>query len=354
MKITPAFLKKNQAPASLIGWYLTQDTTDAARLLDVAVASEDAVIQSHANWLLSHLFNRRQKVQYILFAAELVLDLQEQRYLDDKKTRELIGKAKQYLRDPDITFEEDHVKYSTLAKYMVCGMRTTEEFYAAEAAFNTAAYAASLTGKEQVSTMSKILQYGLKLFNTTRGVTMKVHLKLLEKYRAPAALIDWYRAQRTRDIEVLFNNAVASEDLETVSHVNGLLIMLHSKEQRLKYVVFIYELLVDHLEYCYVKEPKFRKALEALKQYVAAPSNKKRLAWADASHDVYVICSIAHDFANAYANSAIKDMVGSIFSDTYYVAATAARYVDHAVGNTPHTMIKIMKYSKELLNSTKV
>ena len=55
---------------------------------------------SDANWLIVRLMNKKQKVQYAIFAAEQVLDIFETKHPDNTKPREAIGTAKKWLRDP--------------------------------------------------------------------------------------------------------------------------------------------------------------------------------------------------------------------------------------------------------------
>lgn len=55
-----------------------------------------------ANWLITKYMNRKQNVQYAIFAAELVIDIFEEEYPEDKRPRETIRTAKKYLKNSSI------------------------------------------------------------------------------------------------------------------------------------------------------------------------------------------------------------------------------------------------------------
>ncbi|MFN2236780.1 MAG: putative immunity protein, partial [Anaerolineales bacterium] len=53
-----------------------------------------------ANWLLVRCLNKKQAVQYAVFAAELSLPLFEAKYPDDDRPRKAIECAKAYVKKP--------------------------------------------------------------------------------------------------------------------------------------------------------------------------------------------------------------------------------------------------------------
>ena len=55
---------------------------------------------SDANWLITHYMNKRQKVQYAVFAAEQVLHIFEDKHPDDDRPRKAIEAAKNYIKNP--------------------------------------------------------------------------------------------------------------------------------------------------------------------------------------------------------------------------------------------------------------
>jgi hypothetical protein len=52
------------------------------------------------NWLICRLMNKKQSVQYAIFAAEQVIDIYEGKYPNDKRPRNAIEAAKAYLKNP--------------------------------------------------------------------------------------------------------------------------------------------------------------------------------------------------------------------------------------------------------------
>ena len=53
-----------------------------------------------SNWLISRLFNKKQKIQYAIYAAEQVIDIYENKYLNDNRPRKAIEAAKNYFKKP--------------------------------------------------------------------------------------------------------------------------------------------------------------------------------------------------------------------------------------------------------------
>ena len=90
-----------------------------------------------ANWLIVRLMNRKQKVQYAIFAAELVIDIYEKKYPDNDKPKKAIEAAKAYLKNPSKKTKSDASNAANAAAYAAANV-------AADAAANVAAYAANV------------------------------------------------------------------------------------------------------------------------------------------------------------------------------------------------------------------
>ena len=82
-----------------------------------------------ANWLLTRVFNREQKIQYAVFAAEQAIDIYEKKYPTDKRPRAAIEAAKKCITD----------KSAAAAAYAAAAAAA----YAADAAYAAAAAAAA-------------------------------------------------------------------------------------------------------------------------------------------------------------------------------------------------------------------
>jgi hypothetical protein len=90
MKITEQKLKELNACQSGIDWFNKQKTTNPKKLFNAALKEYK---YGDINWVLTHLMNKKQKVTYAIFAAELVIDIFESKYPNDKT-------AKAYLKNP--------------------------------------------------------------------------------------------------------------------------------------------------------------------------------------------------------------------------------------------------------------
>jgi hypothetical protein len=53
-----------------------------------------------ANWLLVRVLPHAKQIRYAIFAAEMVLDVFERAYPNDKRPREAIDAAKKYVKRP--------------------------------------------------------------------------------------------------------------------------------------------------------------------------------------------------------------------------------------------------------------
>jgi len=95
------------------------------------------------NWLICRIMNKKQAVQYAIFAAEQVIDIYEGKYPNDKRPRNAIEAAKAYLKNPS----------------------KKTKAYAADAAGYAAADAAGAyaAGAERRKMKAKILKYGIRL-----------------------------------------------------------------------------------------------------------------------------------------------------------------------------------------------
>ena len=115
---------------------------------------------SDANWLIVRVMNKKQKVQYAVFAAELVLPIFERKYPDDKRPRTAIEAAKNYIKKP---CEETKNAAGAAAYGADADAYAAAAAYGAAAAY-AAAYGAGYAGyaaKEEAQI--KIIENGLKI-----------------------------------------------------------------------------------------------------------------------------------------------------------------------------------------------
>jgi len=153
MRITQKWIDKHQPCKEAIEWW-DHRWSDSFKILDNLI-QEDKF--SWANWFVVRLMNHKQKIRYAIYDAEQVIDIYEKKYPDDKRPRQAIKAAKNYLKNPskknkDAANAAAHAANATA----YAAYAAVYAVYAANAA-NAAAYAAYAAMKK------KILKYGIKI-----------------------------------------------------------------------------------------------------------------------------------------------------------------------------------------------
>jgi hypothetical protein len=87
MKVTEKYLTEINACPSGIDWFKSQTETDAVALVKKLIAQDKL---GWANWLICRIFNKKQNVQYAIYAAKLVLHIFEEKYPNDNRLRAAI------------------------------------------------------------------------------------------------------------------------------------------------------------------------------------------------------------------------------------------------------------------------
>lgn len=96
-EITEQKLKELCACQEGIDWFLAwQGQKDLKSVLYALIDSDHAI---WANWLMVRHLNKKQKVQYAIFAAEQVLYIFEARHPNDDRPRKAIEATKAYIED---------------------------------------------------------------------------------------------------------------------------------------------------------------------------------------------------------------------------------------------------------------
>ena len=157
MKITVEFLKEKNACSGGLEWFEANfKEISHADLINRLIESKEKEKLQWANWLLSKLFDRKQKIQYAIFAAEQVIDIYEKKYPYNKQPREAIEVAKKVLKNDTQENRAKAYAAADAADAAYAAAYAANAAYAAYAAYAAAnaAYAADL--KE---TRIKILNY---------------------------------------------------------------------------------------------------------------------------------------------------------------------------------------------------
>ena len=150
--ITKEFLEKHNACSSGMSWVTENKLIGLApkEFIDTLMSNDKF---DWANWLIVRLMNKKQKVQYAIFAAEQVLYIFEKKYPGDLRPRKAIEAAKEYLTHPFI--KTKRAAYATAAADAVDAAYAAADaayavtdavdaaYAAAYAAYAAAAYAAA-------------------------------------------------------------------------------------------------------------------------------------------------------------------------------------------------------------------
>ncbi len=153
MIITKNWLKEQRACKEGCEWALKNAPNAEGE--DAVKALIKAGKIDWANWLVVRLMTHKQKVQYAIYAAKQVIGIYEKKYPDDKRPREAIEAAKNYLKNPC------HKTKNTAT----AAANAAADAYAANAA-NAAAYAAAYAAYAVANAgalKTKIIEYGLMI-----------------------------------------------------------------------------------------------------------------------------------------------------------------------------------------------
>ena len=151
---------------SLEEWHKETDHNTFATLNRLVSKNPD-----WGNWLICRLMNKKQAVQYAIFAAEQVIDIYEGKYPNDKRPRNAIEAAKAYLKNPSKKTKAaaEAAAYATAAAFAAdaaghaaCAAAYTAYAAADAAAYGYAAYTAYAAAKRR-KMQAKILKYGIGL-----------------------------------------------------------------------------------------------------------------------------------------------------------------------------------------------
>jgi len=94
MKKRSKITKKQDACIDGYKWVLRRKSDGAKETLEALLKHNP----EWANWTVARLLNRKQKIQYAVFAAEQVLDLFEKKHPNDNRPRLAINAAKAVIK----------------------------------------------------------------------------------------------------------------------------------------------------------------------------------------------------------------------------------------------------------------
>lgn len=94
MRVTKEWLKEKEACTEGIEWFLSQTETDGIAVVRSLISAGK---KEWANWTITRILDRKQKIKYAIFAAEQVLGIFEKKNPDDKRPRLAIDAARAVL-----------------------------------------------------------------------------------------------------------------------------------------------------------------------------------------------------------------------------------------------------------------
>jgi len=148
MLLTKQILENHRACSEGMEWYISNDEPETVeKTIEKLLDSDEHEKFVWSNWLLSHVLPADDKIRYAIFAAELVIDIFEKRFPEDKRPRNAIESARKYLSHKDAT-AYDAVRVAARAAYVAAYDGAYDETrvaayaaaYAARAAARVAAY----------------------------------------------------------------------------------------------------------------------------------------------------------------------------------------------------------------------
>lgn len=169
-KISKEFLIKNGACSEGIRWFLNNNETDNYIIITKLIKDKHL---DWANWLITHLMNKKQCIRYTIFAAESVIKIYEKKCLKDSRPKKTIQAAKNYLKNPckktkdaaSAAYASAYAAAYTVADYAAAYVSAVAiSAYASAYAATYAAYtAANVTAIVKKESQIKILNYGIKI-----------------------------------------------------------------------------------------------------------------------------------------------------------------------------------------------
>ena len=163
MKLTKDMLLKMNACTPGFDWFNRQNETDVGKLVQIAIDNLNDDVFSYANWGISRLLGKTNKIRYAVFAAEQVLPIFEEQYPKDDRPRKAIEAAKVVISEENrrdvaaanaadaacavayTTRVARAVAYTTRAASAAADAARAAAYAAASAAANDAVYDAAYT-----------------------------------------------------------------------------------------------------------------------------------------------------------------------------------------------------------------
>jgi hypothetical protein len=153
--ITIKWLQKRGACKDGIVWFVNQTERDVFRVLNVLLKDHKI---NYANWVVSRLMTRKQRIKYAIFAAAPVLEIYEKEYPNNEGPRAAIEAAQKVLEKDSKTnrdaayFAAINASYAASIATEAAATHAPSTYVAAYAAANAAYAAASAARAATIAT----------------------------------------------------------------------------------------------------------------------------------------------------------------------------------------------------------
>ena len=164
-KITIEWLVEKNACQDGLDWFAKQGKeVEPIPLLNLLIKKKKL---DWANWLIVRVMEYKQYVSYAVFAAELVIDIFEKEFPDDKRPRTAIEAAKKCIENPNDENKKEAARAAGIAAYSAADSAAYwAAYWAAYRAANSAANSAACaeySAAYRAKILKKILKYGIEL-----------------------------------------------------------------------------------------------------------------------------------------------------------------------------------------------
>jgi len=119
MKITKKWIKKWEPCDEAVEWINEQGTKDVFELIERLYKSEVKDKYIWLSWAIPRLLKtKKDRVMFSVYCAELVLPMFEREYPNDKRPRQAIQAAKNWIKNPKN--KKVHAFIARVASYAAC------------------------------------------------------------------------------------------------------------------------------------------------------------------------------------------------------------------------------------------
>jgi len=181
MKLTVKKLENLNACKDAIEEFKNQKERNVFKVFDLLLKDKK---YQWANWLITQLLERQNRIRYAIHAAEQCLDKFEEKYPEDKRPKLAIEAAKKVLekdnkKNRDAAYAAAHAAvnaaYAAVNAAYAAAHAAVNAAYAASAAYavNAAAYAAASAAADVAVDYIKIIKYGITLLKKQELAKLK-------------------------------------------------------------------------------------------------------------------------------------------------------------------------------------